>query len=355
MKLFTVGPVQSCPETLELGAKQLPYFRTDEFSDKMLNMGGKLKLLTDTDQSSKTAFLTASGSGAMEAAVINVFTEKDRVLIISGGTFGQRFEEICRIYGVPFDSVKLPFGEALTAEHLNRYKSKDYTGMLVNIHETSTGQLYDINLLSDFCKAKNMYLVVDAISSFLSDEYSMNRYGIDLTILSSQKGLAIPPGISAIIANDKIVNEKIMKNSPKTLYFNLKDYFKDFERGQTPYTPAVGILLQMEQRVNMIYSAGLDACIENSRKLANDFRVKVSKENLGLIIPDYPLSNTLTPLICKDNNAKFIFRELKNKYDIFITPNGGNLADRVLRVGHLGYLSIQDNDLLITKLKEVVC
>jgi aspartate aminotransferase-like enzyme len=83
--------------------------------------------------------------------------------------------------------------------------------------------------------------------------------------------------------------------------------------------------------------------------------VKVLKENLGLTIPDYPLSNTLTPLICKDNNAKFIFRELKNKYDIFITPNGGNLADRVLRVGHLGYLSIQDNDLLITKLKEVVC
>lgn len=354
MKLFTVGPVQSYPETFILGGEQAPYFRTDEFSQLMLNMSEKLKFLVDTEKSSKVAFLTASGTGAMEAAVINVFTPNDRVLVISGGSFGHRFEQICHIYKIPFDALTLNFGEKLTQQHLDKFKNCDYSGMLVNIHETSTGQLYDKQMLSDFCKEKNMYFVVDAISSFLADDYSMNKYGIDLTILSSQKGLAVPPGISIIVASEKIVNERIMQNQPDTLYFDLKDYFNNFLHGQTPFTPAVGILLQIEQRVNQIYSTGIDNVVSEIEKISLDFRTKIKVNDFGLEIPDYPLSNALTPLYCKNGNAKYLFQELKNKYDIFITPNGGNLESNVVRIGHLGNLDILDNSFLISKIGEVL-
>ena len=118
-------------------------------------------------------------------------TKKDRLLIISGGTFGERFEKICEIHHIPFDALRLGQDEALTASRLDAYDAKDYTGLLVNLHETYTGQLYDIGMIHDFCSRNDLYLIVDAISTFLCDEYHMRRYGIDATIVSSQKGLCL--------------------------------------------------------------------------------------------------------------------------------------------------------------------
>lgn len=354
LKLFTVGPVQSYQDTLDSGSEQLPYFRTEEFSTQMLQTSAKIKSLAATSSDSKIAFLTASGTGAMEAAVINVFSSSDRVLIISGGSFGKRFEQICDIHNIPHDSIRLAFGETLTLAHLDAFKNTSYAGMLVNIHETSTGQLYDVKILSEFCKAKDMYLIVDSISSFLADPYRMDEFGIDLTILSSQKGLSVNPGISLILANEKIVSERINRANPNSLYFDLKDYFLNFERGQTPFTPAVGILFQIARRVDILYQKGIDNYLAETAHLASDFRSKVKQLSSAFLVPDYPLSNALTPLICRNGNAKFIFEQLKNRFGIFVTPNGGDLADRVLRVGHLGNLTISDNNLLISKLKEVL-
>ncbi len=158
MRLFTVGPVMMYPEILEKSGEQLPYFRTSEFSEMMLESESMVKELMGAAKDSKVAFLTASGTGAMEASVAGFFTSDDRLLVIAGGGFGKRFSEICDVRGIEHDDVVLPFGKRLEASDLEPFEGREYAGMLVNIDETSTGQLYDVRILSEFCRRKGMYL-----------------------------------------------------------------------------------------------------------------------------------------------------------------------------------------------------
>lgn len=350
MKLFCVGPVEMDNDILKIASRKLAYFRTQEFSQLMLETEYMLKKLLGASENSNVAILTASGTGAMEAAVMNIFNEKDKVLVINGGSFGHRFAQICNIHNIPCEVLKLDFGERLTYEHLTKYDKKGFTGMLVNLHETSTGQLYDIKMLSQFCKDNNMFLIVDAISTFLADSFSMDDFGVDLTIISSQKGLALHPGLSIICANSRITEERILCNNPPTLYFRLSDYFNNMERGQTPYTPAQGIIYQLNSKVKQIYETGIDVYIKRCENLANDFRFRIKQ--IPVLVPSYPLSNALTPIIIKNRNAYELFLLLKEKYNIIVTPSGGELKNILLRIGHIGELTIDDNKMLIEILKK---
>ncbi|ABR30731.1 aspartate aminotransferase [Thermosipho melanesiensis] len=335
-------------EILKIGAKQIPYFRTDEFSQLMFEIEKLFVKILNAPMNSKFILLTASGTGAMEAAVMNLFTEKDKVLVINGGTFGKRFAELCRLHGIDFRTIDLKFGERLTEEHLKPHDNKGYTALLVNIHETSTGQLYDKKLLSEFCKKNDMLFVVDAISSFLADEYDIEKYNIDCTILSSQKALALPPGLSFLILSEKSV-ERIKNRKPKNMYFNLSDYLSNMERGQTPFTPAVGIVYQLYEKLKNINNVGVRPFIEKTKKLAHHFRENI--DNLNVVVPDYSLSNALTPILVE--NAFEVFLKLKKK-GIFVTPSGGSLKNRLLRIGHIGNLTTEDNETLIRNLEEIL-
>ena len=161
MKLFTIGPTEMFETTKNIRKKEIPYFRTDSFSNDMFEIDTLLKKTIGTKNDSKTVYLTASGTAAMEATVINCFDRNDRLLVIAGGTFGNRFDEICTLYQIPHDVIRLDNNEKLEKKHFDRYESVNYTALLVNLHETSTGQLYDINLLNSFCKRKKMFLIVN--------------------------------------------------------------------------------------------------------------------------------------------------------------------------------------------------
>lgn len=355
MRLFTVGPVEMFDAVHQVRASRdsVPYFRTQEFSDMMLDTDRLLKKFAGTADTSKTVYLTASGTGAMEAAVMNCFSSNDRLLVINGGGFGQRFCDICEIHGIPFDDIRLEADEMLTEKHLLPFMDIDYTGMLVNIDETSTGQLYDISLLSDFCQRKNIYLIVDAISSFLCDPFRMDKYGIDVMIASSQKGACISPGLSMIVLNERMVEERVMRLHPKSMYFNFKDYFKNFERGQTPFTPAVGICVELNASLHMIDEVGLDNHLQHIEEVASDFRRK-AVEQLPVTLPSFPLSNAITPILFNVPIAYNVFEILKNKYGIFVNPTGGKLADISLRIAHIGQTNIKDNDFLLEAMKMAV-
>lgn len=230
---------------------------------------------TKAPAQSRVAFITGSGTASMEATVMNVFTPEDKVLVINGGSFGHRFVQLCEIHAIPHTEIKLEMGHKLTAEHLAPYEGQDYTGLLVNLDETSTGVLYDIQLISQFCHRNNIFLVVDSISSFLADPFDMEALGVDVMITGSQKALACPPGISIIVLAPKAV-ERVNNREVRSMYFNLKDALKNGERGQTPFTPAVGILRQINARLKEIDAAG-GVESENRRMamLAADFRHKL--------------------------------------------------------------------------------
>lgn len=348
---FAVGPVMMDEEIRDIAAKQLPYFRTNEFSKLIIeNKKLLIKCLNANDLSS-VIFLTASGTAAMEASIINLITNSDKILIVNGGSFGKRFADICKVHELNYEEIHLSFGESLTNKHLDPYEDKGFTAFLINVHETTTGVLYDMNLVKDFCNRNNLFLIVDAISSFLADPYDMQGYGVNTTIISSQKGLALPPGMSYVIVDD-IAKERIYNNTAKSLYFNFKDYLVDGERGQTPYTPAVCNLIQLRKRLEMICEYGVDNIVNKTASLANDFRNKIKE--LPMEITSLTLSNALTPIKPLGKmTADEIFRHLKDNYDIFICPNGGVLAKKMFRVGHIGALTELDNDILINAFKEM--
>ena len=284
----------------------------------------------------------------MEATVMNCFDQKDKLLVISGGTFGERFEDICRIHSFNYEVLKIEFGQTLTQEMLKPFENKGFTGLLVNLHETSTGQLYDVQMLSEFCQRNQLFLVVDAITAFLCDPYNMDKYHIDATIISSQKGLCLSPGLSMVILSKWMV-KKVNQSKVKSLYFDFKDYIKNMERGQTPFTPCVGILYELNDMLKKIDQKGIERHLNRVRVLCENFRESI--KNLPISIPNYPLSNSMTPIIFEKPIAKEVFEGLKNQYGIYVNPTGGKLKERLVRIAHIGNLTIQDNQMLIEHLK----
>ena len=245
---FTVGPVQSSDAVRAIGAEQVPYFRTAEFSELMLENERLVKKFANATEDSRVVFMTCSGSGGMETAIMNCLTPNDRALVINGGSFGQRFVELLTLHQIPFTEIKMEHGKALKPEHLAPYEGKGYTAFLLQKHETSTGVHFDINLVSDFCKRNGCFLIVDTISTFLADPFDMAALDAGVMITGSQKALACPPGIAVMILAPSAL-ARIEKIKCCCQYLDLKLALKNQERGQTPWTPAVGVLRQINVRL----------------------------------------------------------------------------------------------------------
>lgn len=348
---FTVGPVMSSNEVCSIGAQQVPYFRTAEFSEVMLENEKYMLEYAKAPKGSKAVFMTCSSTGSMEAVVMNCFTKNDKVLVINGGSFGKRFVDLCAIHEVPYVSLNLEHGKKLTKERLYEYDQQGFTGLLVNVDETSTAVLYDTMMIGEFCKKNHLFFVCDCVSSFLADPFNMSECGADVMITGSQKVLACPPGISIIVLAPKGV-ERVEASNVKTMYFNLKDALKNQERGQTPFTPAVGILLQIHERLKEIKNqGGADAEIARVAAQALDFREKI-KDLPFELVSESP-ANGVTSVHPTTANAYDIFLKLKDEYGIWICPNGGDMKDSIFRVGHIGALTHDDNTTLINAFKDL--
>lgn len=350
MKLFTIGPTEMFETTKTMRKKDIPYFRTDSFSRDMLEMDLLLKKIMGTKDSSKTVYLTASGTAAMEATVINCFDKKDRVLVIAGGTFGNRFEEICSLYQIPHDVIKLENSEELNAKHFEKYLNVKYTALLVNLHETSTGQLYDINLLRDFCNTKDMFLIVDAISTFLCDPYKMDEWDISATIISTQKGLCVTPGMSMVVISEQLA-KRISQRDRVSMYFDFNDYFKNMERGQTPFTPAVGIVYEILDMLRKVDYYGLDNKLNYIKHLADVYRENICGN--GISIPDFKMSNAITTTHFEKPVANTIYTILRDEYSMCVNPSGGDFGKYNFRVSHVGNLCEADIKKLSDAIKEL--
>lgn len=349
---FALGPVMSSELILNVGSQQTPYFRTPEFSNINLENEQIMKELLRAEKESRAIFLTGSGTSGMEATVMNVFNENDKVLIVNGGGFGQRFVDLCNLHNIECDDIKVDFGHCLTPEMLEQYDGKDYTAFMVNICETSSGVYYDIDLISEFCKRNNLFLVVDAVSSFLADDLNMVKHGVDVVITGSQKALACPPGIAIIVLSTDAI-KRVEENTCKSMYFDLEDMLINGIRGQTPYTPAITVILQLNARLKQIKEdGGIDVELKRVSELANDFREKIKE--FPFEVKCKCLSNAVTTVHAREKIDANIVEILKNEYDIWVSTARDDLSSTMLfRVGHMGDLTTKDNDTLIEALRDI--
>lgn len=349
---FTVGPVQSPEFVLRLGGQHVPYFRTPEFSKIMLENERLMLQFAKAPACSRAVFITGSGTASMEAAVINTLTPHDKALVVNGGSFGQRFADLLTLHQIPHTEIYPTLGHGVLREQLAQFNGQGYTAFLVNLHETSTGVLYDLPMIGEFCRCNSCFLIVDAISAFLADDLDMAQVGADVVITGSQKALACPPGISIIALSPKAL-ERIKDTEAQCMYLDLKNALKNGERGQTPFTPAVGTLLQIHARLQEIEeNGGVAQETKRIAALANYFRTKIKE--LPFEIFSHSLSNAVTPLRPLTASAEDIFTMLKNEYGICVCPNSGELKKTLFRVGHLGALTTADYDMLVAALTDMV-
>lgn len=350
-KIFTPGPTKISKDLLMIGSQQLPYNRTQDFSDLTSEIIAGLKYVFQTE--GDVVILTASGTGAMEATVLNFLEKSSPVLIVNGGTFGQRWTNLCKVHGISYDEIKLDYGEDLNIDVLSKKLSDSkYTTLLMNAHETSTGVLYNVKGIGELTNQRNVMLVVDGISSICADQFLMDEWHVDVALLGSQKALALPPGLSFIALNER-AKERIKRIAVKSLYFDLLDYLKNQQRGQMPYTPAIGIFLMLHERLKEIRKIGLEQLISRHQKQANLFRESIK----GLPLSVFPKnsSNALTALKCEDGlDASVVVQFMEAEYNTYLAPSGGDLKSKLLRVSHMGDQTEEDVELLVNDLKNTI-
>lgn len=350
---FTVGPVMSDEAVRTIGSEQVPYFRTSEFSEVMLQNEQLMLRFSKAPAGSRAVFMTGSGTASMESVVMHILSTRDKAIVVNGGSFGERFVQLCALHQIPHTEIKLNFCQPLTEAHLEPLANQGYTALLVNMGETSTGVLYDMPMISKFCKDNGLLLIVDAISTFLADPFDMAELGADVMITGSQKALACPPGISVIVMSPRAL-ERIYQNPDRSLYLSLKQALNNGTRGQTPWTPAVATLLQINKRLCQIDAqGGVEAETARIRSLALDFRSKIAALPFTMASPSP--QNGVTSLATHDGTSAYdIFTTLKDQYQIWICPNGGELRDRIFRVGHLGALTPADNTTLVDAMTDMM-
>ncbi len=343
--IFTPGPVKMSDEILEVGSKQTPYFRNCKFSDVTYACEKGLLEMVNAPEGSRVIFLTASGTAGMEATVMNLLSQDDHALVVNGGGFGNRFVTICDVHGVPHTNFKVKDTNLHDIEALA--PKEDYTALIVNAHETSVGHLYDLDAMGDYAKKSDLLFIVDAVSMLVTDPIDMQSQNIDVVIASSQKGLALPPGLTMVVLAPRAL-ERVQ--DIKSLYFNFKDYLKNGERGQTPYTPAVTIMLQLEARLNQIKRrGGVGQSIKRAKDIAEYFRAEIK----GLPLKEYTsyMPNAMTTLTPTDGkSAMDIVNDLEERYKVMVCPNGGAERDIIFRVSHMGDMTRTYTDVLIDAL-----
>jgi len=345
--IFTPGPVKMSDEILEVGAKQTPYFRNCEFSDVTFACEKGLLEMVNAPEGSKVIFLTASGTAGMESVVMNLLTKDDNALVVHGGGFGGRFVDICKVHEVPHHDFKVKNTNLHDIETLA--PKEKFSSLIVNAHETSVGHIYSLDAMGAYAKKNNLFFIVDAISMLVTDPIDMTEQNIDVVIASSQKGLALPPGLTMVVLAPSALSKV---HDVQSMYFNFKDYLSNGERGQTPFTPAVTIMLQLEARLEQIARrGGVQQSINSAKAIAEYFRESIKALPLKAYTEYMPNAmTTLTPTDGK--SAMDIVNGLEDGYKVMVCPNGGAERDIIFRVSHMGDMTRAYTDVLINALHD---
>ena len=352
IRLFTPGPVTMSTRTLAIGASQLPYNRTEQFSQITFEIIEDLKYIFGTQ--GDVVIFAASGTGAMEAVTFNFLDQSDKVLIVNGGTFGQRWVDLCTQHEIPFEQISLNPGQPISLEALDhRLSSQEYSALLINAHETSTGTIYNTKAIGELTRKYGVFFIVDAISTICADIFMMDEWHVDVSLLSSQKALALPPGLSFLALNKK-AKLRLETKTCQSYYFDIKEFLANQKRGQMPFTPVIGHFIMLHERLREIkLRGGVDFVVSRHSKLAEYFRKGLKDLPFGLV-PKSP-SNALTAISCpKGIDAFDLVTRLADDFNCFVAPNGGDLKHRVFRVSHLGEQNETDIDFLINALEDIL-
>ena len=347
--LMVLGPTEVESDILEIASCPQEYMRTDDYTSKWLKIFENLKYCFQTKN--PVAVFASSGTGMMEASVTNFLSENDTILYINGGSFGKRWGDIAKKYKINPIEIAVDFGQSVKVENIEKILSqnKNIKALYATLNETSSGALTDIKNIGKMLKKyPDVLFVVDCISGLLADEFLQDEWGVDVAISASQKAFALPPGLGFMSVSKKALDYATNSNI-RGFYFDILDYVANLKRGQTPFTPAVSLVNQLEKRLEKITKEGLNhfrlRYIENTDYLRNGL-----KQMDFNILAQNP-ANCVSAVLVKEVDASLIVKIMREKYNIEIAPSGGELKTKLFRIGNYGNIGKKEIDKCLKALK----
>jgi len=352
--LMIPGPTPVPEEALlELAKHPIPH-RSQEFSEIFLNCTEKLKYIAQTEEAEAFIY-TASGTGAMEAALVNLLEPGDEVLAIVTGVFGKRWADMAEEFKAKVTRIDLQPGKAIKVSQVeNSLKQKNFKLILVTYSETSTGVLNPVKDIAELVKKYGGLILVDAITALGAAELKMDEWGLDVVISGSQKGFMVPPGLSFLWASPKAI--KAYKNSRTAkFYWDWGRAIKALKESTTAFTPNVSLICALEKTLNSMKIETIEKIVQRHQRLKNKLRTSLKAMGLKLLAEDEIASPAITA-IKKPPKIEIsqIRKILKTKWKIIIANGQRDLKDKIFRIGHLGFVADRDILTILAALEDTL-
>ncbi len=341
--LFTPGPTPIPPEALLAMAQPIDYHRSNATAALIKDVLEELKHVFQTKND--VLFLTSSGTGAMEGAVVNLLSRGDKAIVIRSGKFGERWSEICTAYGVEVIPIDVPWGNSVEPDRVESLLTEhhDVKAVFATLCETSTGALHDIEALAHLTQTRPTLLVVDAVSALAADDLQTDNWGVDVVVSCSQKGLMTPPGLAFVALNQRAWDASERSDLPK-YYLDYRKAYESGLEGSVPYTPAVTLLTALQQALNRICAEGIHNTIARHKRLA--FATRSAIKALGLPLFATSPANTLTSIrLPEEIDGKVFINLMRDKYGITYAGGQSQLSGKIVRIAHLGWMN--ENDVMV--------
>lgn len=356
LMLMIPGPTP-VPERVLLAMAQHPIgHRSGDFSKIIAELNENLKWLHQTKN--EVCTLCASGTGAMEAGIINFLSRGDRVLVGNNGKFGERWGKVAKAYGLDVEEITAEWGKGLNPDDfkakLEADTEKNIKAVIITHSETSTGVLNDLETINKHVKAHGEALIiVDAVTSLGAVNVPMDEWGLDVVASGSQKGYMISPGMGFVAVSEKAWKAAETSDLPK-FYLNLKAYKKANAENSSPFTPPVNLMYGLKASLQMMKEEGLENIFARHQRLTQITREGVKALGLPLLASDEDAALAITAVMPDRHDAEAIRSTMKKRFDIILAGGQDHLKGKIFRIGHLGFVSERDVYTALASLKETI-
>jgi aspartate aminotransferase-like enzyme len=348
--LLAPGPTPVPPEVLLAMARPIIHHRAPEFAQVFAEVREDLKWLFQTRN--EVLILASSGTGGMEGAVSNFLSPGDKALCVNAGKFGERWGKLCKTFGAQVTEIKVEWGRAVDPQAVADALKKDPSikAVYVQASETSTGVAHDVKALAEIVRPyEGTILVVDAITALGVFDIKTDAWGLDVVITGSQKALMLPPGLAFVSVSEKAW-QLAQKAQNGAFYFNFKKEREAQSKNQTAYTPAVSLILGLQEVLKMLKTEGLEAVFARQAALARAMREGIKAAGLSLFPKESP-SDAVTAVSAPDGlDGQAIYKNLRVHYGITAAGGQDHLKGKIFRLSHMGYIDRFD---VITALSAV--
>lgn len=346
---MTPGPAPVHPAATGAAVEPLLHHRSPEFKPRFAAVQRGLQAAFRT--AGPVAVIASSGTGAMEAALVNLFAPGDRIVVLAAGKFGHRWAEVCDAFGMRVKEITIPAGAAFDADDAADAvaASRPVTGLVLTASETSTGSAFDVEAIAAAARRvePDVAIVVDAITGIGAMPIHTDAWELDAVCGGSQKAFMIPPGLGFVACSPRGWERINEERSKPRYYFDLRKYEQRAADGQTPFTPATGLVLELEAALGAIEAAGgIEALEHNAQRLAAATRAAAEALGLELLAPQAPSPAVTAIKVAASGTAPEIVAALRDEHGVQIAGGQGDLKPDIFRIGHLGY--IDEFDLLAT-------